>query len=75
MAQQFTPAEWQQINAHLDADPAAYGFPARRAGSVVIASWNIRKFGALADQDGPKKSAGAFAMIERFCAACDLVAI
>lgn len=75
MAQHFTAAEWQQINTHLDAGPAGYGFPERRAGSVVIASWNIRKFGALSDADGPKKSPGAFAMIERFCAACDLVAI
>lgn len=75
MASHFTPAEWQAINATLDADPALFGLPERRAGSVVLASWNIRKFGALADADGPKKSPGAFDMIERFCRQCDLVAI
>ncbi|MBC56094.1 MAG: hypothetical protein CL814_04070 [Confluentimicrobium sp.] len=75
MAAPFSAAEWQRINMTLEAGPAAYGMPERRAGSVVLASWNIRRFGALADGDGPKKSPGAFAMIERFCRECDLVAI
>ncbi|WP_371171034.1 hypothetical protein [Aliiroseovarius sp. 2305UL8-7] len=79
MAQQFTETEWRQIEAHLDAalaqDPEAYGLPARRDGSVVLMSWNIRKFGALIDADGPKKSPGATRMIERIAAQADLLSI
>lgn len=75
MAENFTPAEWAQINAHIDTDPARYGVPARRDRSVVMMSWNIRKFGALSDGDGLKKTAGAFDMIARICATADLIAI
>ncbi|MCI2393469.1 hypothetical protein [Aliiroseovarius sediminis] len=79
MAQHFTEAEWQQIETHLNAalavDPKAYGLPERRDGSVVLMSWNIRKFGALTDRDGPKKSPGAMRMIERIAAHADLLSI
>jgi len=75
MASDFTATEWTQINAHLDVDPVAYGLPTRRDGSVVLMSWNIRKFGAFEDNGTPKKSPGAFDMIERVCALADLVAI
>ncbi len=75
MAEDFTAAEWAQINVHLDADTGRYGMPARRDESVVVMSWNIRKFGALESGGEPKKSPGAFAMIERVCALADLVAI
>ena len=75
MAQHFSQTEWDQINAHLDADPAAYGLPERRDGSVVLLSWNIRKFGALMDGAEPKKSPGAFDMIERVCQQADLIAL
>lgn len=78
MAQSFTQAEWDAINALLDqpGKSAEYGIPAVNTASVVFASWNIRKFGALQDDDGTlKKSAGASRMIARFCAHCDLIAI
>lgn len=78
MARSFDPAEWQAINAWLDTagNDFVYGMPERRDGSVVIASWNIRKFGALRDDSGTlKRSEGAFDMIVRFCGRCDLVAI
>lgn len=75
MADHFSDAEWQVINTKLDQAPTDYGLPDRRDGSVVLASWNIRKFGALRDGATFKKSAGAFDMIVRFCAQCDLVAI
>ncbi len=78
MAQSFSRAEWQKINDFLDqeSNAATYGIPQRRNGSVVFASWNIRKFGALRDDDGKlKKSSGATDMIERFCRPCDLIAI
>lgn len=75
MAEKFTAAEWATINAHLDADPTRYGLPTRRDGSVILMSWNIRKFGALEEDGVLKKSQGAFDMIERVCAHADLVAI
>ena len=79
MAQHFTDPEWQQIEAHLNAalaqDPQAYGLPERRDKSVILMSWNIRKFGAVADRDGPKKSPGATRMIERVAAQADLLSI
>jgi len=78
VAQSFTQAEWDSINAVLDQPGKSeeYGIPAVNDQSVVFASWNIRKFGALRDDDGtPKKSEGASRMIARFCAHCDLIAI
>ena len=75
MGKDFTTTEWAKINAHLDIDPARYGMPMRRDGSVVMMSWNIRKFGAFEKNGEPKKSPGAFALIERVCALADLVAI
>jgi len=75
MAEEFSEAEWALINAHLDADMSLYGLPERRNGSVVLMSWNIRKFGAFEKDSVPKKSPGAFAMIERVCARADIIAI
>ncbi len=43
---------------------------------MVLASWNIRKFGGLTDsKNQPSRSDGAWRLIERFCRTCDLVAI
>ena len=76
MANQFTENEWAQINALLDVDPGAYGLPEHRADSIVLLSWNIRKFGALRGTgDRLKKTAGAFDMIVRVCRLADLIAI
>ena len=75
MAEHFSETEWAQINAHLDRDPAAYGIPERRDESVVLLSWNIRKFGALRKAGKLRKSPGAFDMITRVCRRADLIAI
>ncbi len=42
---EFTPDEWAKINALLKANPQKYGLPKREYGSVVLASFNIRKLG------------------------------
>ncbi len=47
----FTPTEWQKIRATLNADPRRYGLPTRVYGSVVLASANVRKLGAVAKRD------------------------
>ena len=75
MADHFTADEWQLIEARLNSDSAGYGLPTRRPGSIVLMSWNIRKFGALEENGKTKKSAGAFDLIARVCASADLIAI
>ncbi len=75
MADPFTNTEWAAINTHLNGNPAKYGMPQRRYDSIVLMSWNIRKFGAFQDGGVPKKSPGAFNMIERVCGVADLVAV
>lgn len=75
MANLFSDAEWAQINERLDADPLGYGIPERREDSIVLMSWNIRKFGAFEANGQPKRSPGAFSMIERVCESADLIAI
>jgi hypothetical protein len=78
MATSFDDMEWRQINDFLDSgdNSRTYGIPDRIDTSVVFASWNIRKLGALRNTDGSlKKSAGATEMLARFCRRCDLIAV
>ncbi len=46
-AKEFTAEEWTRIRKALDKDPTAYGLPKPTYGSIVIASFNIRKLGKL----------------------------
>lgn len=72
----FTEAEWELIFQQLDMDPQGYGMPVRRTKSVVMASWNIRKFGSLTDsRNRPSRTDGAWKIIVNFCKRCDFVAI
>ncbi|MCF6445698.1 hypothetical protein [Nereida sp. MMG025] len=75
MADHFSEADWQTIEVHLDANTSAYGLPERRANSVVLMSWNIRKFGVFEENGTTKKSGGAFNLITRVCATADLIAL
>jgi endonuclease/exonuclease/phosphatase family metal-dependent hydrolase len=70
MAKSFTPAEWKKIHKLMDDDSEQFGFPERRRGSVLLASFNIRK---LAGVD--KRSAGSWEMLRRICESFDLIAI
>ena len=84
MAKFYTDAEWNTINATLDAADdqtaratatgdktlAAFGLPERRANSIVMGTWNIRKFG---DAKGHTDNARAF--YAKFAARCDLLAV
>ncbi len=51
MAKSFSAAEWNKVNTELRRNPSKYGIPARVYGSVVMASFNIRKLGAEAGRD------------------------
>ncbi|MCH6587994.1 MAG: endonuclease/exonuclease/phosphatase, partial [Proteobacteria bacterium] len=54
----------------LDADPTSFGMPeGGREGSLVFASFNIRKLGS------PRNRSHEIDFLARFCACCDLVAI
>ena len=44
---EFTAAEWRKIRRTLATDPAEFGLPERIYGSLVVASFNIRKLGTL----------------------------
>jgi len=78
LAKSFTSNQWNTINQFLASGTNSrdLGIPERIAGSIVFASWNIRKFGALRDKQGElKKSQGASELIAKFCRQCDLIAI
>jgi len=66
----FTAAQWTAVNALLDGDPDRFGLPQRSDGSVVLASFNIRKLGKKNN-----RSDGAWAFLKRFCERCDLIAV
>ena len=69
MAAPFTPAGWALIRDRLAENELRYGLPQRRAGSVVLASFNIRKCGdnagtGLADLDKDPRARDAAGMIK-----------
>tara|TARA_R110002110_G_scaffold415612_1_gene651471 strand:- start:24471 stop:25688 length:1218 start_codon:yes stop_codon:yes gene_type:complete len=70
MAGRISKADWDKILAALDADPVRFGIPeGGREGSLVLASFNIRKLGKAKNRERELE------FMARFCAACDLVAI
>jgi len=76
MANEFTKAEWARIRKELAADPEKYGLPKRVYGTVVVASFNIRKLGKL--QVGKSTSGRDEATMKFLADTCrhfDLVAI
>ena len=66
----FTPDEWNRIFAQLNGREASYGFPERRDGSVVLASFNIRDFG-----NKDKRTDGAWTLLKRICERFDFIAV
>lgn len=75
MAERFSQAEWDSINARLAGHEVDYGIPERRPGSLVFGSWNIRKFGTRTVSGGLKRSPQSYDLIVRFARQCDLLAI
>jgi hypothetical protein len=67
---ELTAAEWDKINEHLAKDPQKYGIPPRTYGSVVLASFNIRKLGKVNN-----RSANTWNFLGQICSHFDLIAI
>lgn len=70
MAKRFSSAEWSKINTLLASNGGDFGLPERRSKSVVLASFNIRKIGNIAN-----KSKQSWQFLKNFCDRCDLVAV
>ena len=70
MADPFSPTEWQAIHDLLDQRGEDFGLPARRDGSVVLGSFNIRRLGKLAN-----RSVGAWRLFETIAKRFDLLSI
>lgn len=72
---QFTPNQWKRIASELDTNESGYGLPERRSGSLVLSSFNIRKFGSLRSKGKIKRSSGSWDLLQRYCERCDFIAI
>ncbi len=69
-AKPFTSEEWKKINETLKEDPAKFGMPERRYGSVVLGAFNIRKLGST-----KKRNETTWKFLAHVCAQFDLLAI
>jgi endonuclease/exonuclease/phosphatase family metal-dependent hydrolase len=66
----FTRAEWRTIRARLADEPDRYGLPPRVYGSVLLASFNIRKLGSAV-----ARSADTWQFLADVCRHFDLLAV
>ncbi len=71
----FSAAEWTKIRDTLVAHPAAFGLPARQYGSVVFASFNLRKLGKVATGSSGERDEATFEFLASICRHFDLLAI
>lgn len=72
MANMFSRAEWKAVRKVLNADPVSFGLPTRQYGSVLIASFNIRKLGKLGEKGRDEDTMKFLADV---CRRFDLVAV
>jgi endonuclease/exonuclease/phosphatase family metal-dependent hydrolase len=71
---EFTPEEWRNIRDLFDRDAERFGLPRRREESVLLASFNIRKLGALQDAKGkPSRSREAWRFLGDILSRFDLI--
>ena len=76
MSEEFTSEEWAKIRRELNQDPVRYGLPQRQYGSVVIASFNIRKLGRIQTADSDRgRDAPTMRFLADVCRHFDLVAV
>ena len=72
MTKLFSKNEWRKINTELDRDESGYGLPDRNDKSILIASWNIRKFGKI---DEKKRDNDHFLFLSRVAKHFDLISV
>ncbi len=68
----FSDAEWGKIRNELKRDPLKYGLPERHYGSVLIASFNIRKLGK---SSASGRDEATLQFLADVCRRFDLVAV
>ena len=69
-ASQFSPEEWRRIRQTLERNPDRYGLPKREYGSVLLASFNIRKLGSARN-----RNANTWDFLAQVCRSFDLLAV
>lgn len=72
MAKYFDHQEWQKIFAELKDHEAMYGLPVRDDHSLVLGSWNIRKFGEI---DPKKRDDNHFRFLTHTASHFDLLTV
>ncbi len=71
----FTTGEWTKIRNTLKANPQTFGLPVRQYGSVVLASFNIRKLGKIKTGSKSERDEATFEFLADVCRQFDLLAI
>lgn len=69
MAKSFSDDQWDRIFSTLEGQEEKFGLPVQRPGSVILASFNIRKLGRQ------PRSVGAWRLLREFASRCDLLSI
>ena len=64
-AKTFTKSEWIKIRKKLDVNPAKHGLLDQVYGSVLLASFNIRKLGSASKRNRACMSSKGFGQIRR----------
>ena len=72
MAKLFSANDWKNINDELAGNEAKYSLPKRDNKSIVIASWNIRKFGKINTE---KRDSHHFEFLSKIAKRFDLISI
>lgn len=67
---ELTAEAWDKIRETFDRDPSRYGLPRREYGSVVLASFNIRKLGVKR-----QRSEATWKFLARVCSHFDLLSV
>ncbi|MCP3960180.1 MAG: endonuclease/exonuclease/phosphatase [bacterium] len=71
----FEPEEWAKIRETLRAEPEKFGLPTRQYGSVVFASFNIRKLGRIKTGNVHERDEATFDFMADVCRHFDLLAV
>lgn len=71
----FTSDEWARIRGAIAEDPDSFGLPRRVYGSVVLASFNVRKLGELETGKTHDRDPQVMAFLADVCRHFDLLAV